>query len=117
MARLAAGAIKVKDRERAPAPRAGFEGGQMPLQRRMPKFGFSSLSARFSAEVRTVALVKCGTEVVDLNALRAAKLIGHRIKRVKVIAAGPLEQPLVVRGLSVTKGARTIIESAGGKVE
>ena len=98
-------------------PRAGFEGGQMPMQRRLPKFGFASITARFVAEVRTGALTKCKADVVDLVALRAATLIGHRIKRVKVIAAGEMTRAVTVQGLAVTKGARALIEAAGGKVE
>lgn len=98
-------------------PRPGFEGGQMPLQRRMPKFGFASSTARFVAQVRTGALAKCESDVVDLSALHTAKLIGHRIKRVKIIAAGEVNKAVTIQGISVTKGARTLIESAGGKVE
>ncbi len=97
-------------------PRAGFEGGQMPFQRRIPKFGFASTTARFVAEVRTGALAKCESDVVNLSTLHAAKLIGHRIKRVKIIAAGEVNKAVSVQGLAVTKGARTLIESAGGKV-
>ena len=98
-------------------PRPGFEGGQMPLHRRLPKFGFASTTARFGAEVRTSALAKCESDVVDLSALRAAKLIGHRIKRVKVIAAGELSKAVTVRGLAATRGAKALIEAAGGTVE
>jgi len=89
----------------------------MPMQRRMPKFGFASTTARFSDEVRTGSLAKCTTDVIDLSALRAAKLIGHRIKRVKIIASGELTKAVTVQGLSVTKGARAIIEAAGGQVQ
>ena len=102
---------------KSPGPRPGFEGGQMPMQRRMPKFGFASTTARFSDEVRTGALAKCTTDVIDLSALRAAKLIGHRIKRVKIISSGELTKAVKVKGLSVTKGARAIIEAAGGQVQ
>ena len=102
---------------KSPGPRPGFEGGQMPMQRRMPKFGFASTTARFSDEVRTGSLAKCTTDVIDLSALRAAKLIGHRIKRVKIIASGELTKAVTVQGLSVTKGARAIIEAAGGQVQ
>ena len=89
----------------------------MPMQRRMPKFGFASTTARFVEQIRTGALAKCESDIVDLSALRAAKLIGHRIKRVKIIAAGEVGKAVTLQGLSVTKGARTLIESAGGKVE
>ena len=98
-------------------PRPGFEGGQMPMQRRMPKFGFASTTPKFSDEVRTGDLAKCGTEIVDLPALRDAKLIGHRIKKVKVIASGELTKGVTVQGLVVTKGANAIIKAAGGQVE
>ena len=97
--------------------KVGFEGGQMPMQRRMPKFGFASTTAKFSDEVRTGDLAKCGTEIVDLPALRDAKLIGHRIKKVKVIASGELTKEVTVQGLAVTKGANAIIKAAGGQVE
>ena len=89
----------------------------MPMQRRMPKFGFASTTAKFSDEVRTGDLAKCGTEIVDLPALRDAKLIGHRIKKVKVIASGELTKGVTVQGLVVTKGANAIIKAAGGQVE
>lgn len=98
-------------------PPAGFEGGQMPLHRRIPKFGFASMTARFVAEVRTGALAKCEGEVIDLAAIHAAKLIGHRIKRVKVIASGEVTKAVTLRGLAVTKGAKVLIEAAGGTVE
>ena len=89
----------------------------MPLHRRIPKFGFASTTAKYAAEVRTNSLAKCATDVVDLAALQTAKLIGHRIKRVKIIAAGEVTKAVTIQGLSVTKGAQLLIESAGGKVE
>lgn len=95
----------------------GFEGGQMPLQRRLPKFGFRSRKARFSAEVRLGALGKVQAEPIDLAALKAAKLIGLEVRRAKVIAKGSLEGPVVLRGVAVTKGARAAIEAAGGRIE
>jgi len=97
--------------------KVGFEGGQMPLQRRLPKVGFTSRKKAFSCEVRLHELVKAGAEVVDLEALKAANLIGARITTAKVIASGKLEKPVTVKGLAVTKGARAAIEAAGGKVE
>lgn len=95
----------------------GFEGGQMPLQRRLPKVGFNSMMAADRAEVRLHEIAKIEGGVVDLLALKSANLIGHEIKRVKVIASGTIDKAVTVRGLGVTKGARAAIEAAGGKVE
>lgn len=97
--------------------KVGFEGGQMPLQRRLPKVGFSSRKAKYMAEIRLPELTKVEGDVVDLLALKAANIIGHQIKRAKVILSGELTQAVTVRGLGVTKGARAAIEAAGGKVE
>jgi large subunit ribosomal protein L15 len=97
--------------------KVGFEGGQMPLQRRLPKVGFTSRKARFVTEIRLNELEKVGGEVVDLLALKAANIIGQQIKRVKVILSGELTKAVTVSGLGVTKGARAAIEAAGGKVE
>ncbi|MGH8653709.1 MAG: 50S ribosomal protein L15 [Gammaproteobacteria bacterium] len=97
--------------------KAGYEGGQMPLKRRLPKFGFRSIKARDTSEVRLHELAKVPMETIDLEALKAAKIIGHRVKRVKVIASGNLESPVTVKGLRVTKGAREAIEAIGGKIE
>ena len=97
--------------------RLGFEGGQMPMQRRLPKFGFHSRKALSRAEVRLGELAKVNAEVIDLEALIAADLINHHITTVKVIASGAIDKPVVVRGIGVTRGARAAIEAAGGKVE
>ena len=97
--------------------KVGFEGGQMPLQRRLPKVGFSSRKAKYMAEIRLPELTKVEGDVVDLLALKTANIIGHQIKRAKVILSGELTQAVTVRGLGVTKGARAAIEAAGGKVE
>lgn len=97
--------------------RRGFEGGQMPLQRRLPKFGFASRSARYVSEVRLGDLVRVDADFIDLAALKAAKLIARQVKRAKVIATGTLDKALRLKGLAVTKGARAIIEAQGGKVE
>ncbi len=99
--------------------KVGFEGGQMPLQRRLPKVGFSSRKARYAAEIRLHELEKPGTEdgVVDLAALKAAGVLSHEIKQAKVIASGEIKTAVTVRGLKVTKGARAAIEAAGGKIE
>jgi large subunit ribosomal protein L15 len=97
--------------------KVGFEGGQMPLQRRLPKVGFNSRTAPFVAEVRLNELTKVDGDVVDLLSLKAANVIGQQIKRAKVILSGEITQPVTVSGLGVTKGARAAIEAAGGKVE
>lgn len=99
--------------------RPGFEGGQMPLQKRLPKYGFTSRVSRVSAEVRLVELNQIDGDVVDLAALRQAGLIGSSIERAKIFLAGELDagKALMVRGLSVTRGARAAIEAAGGSVE
>ncbi len=97
--------------------KVGFEGGQMPLHRRLPKIGFRSRTQRFVDEIRLHELNKLPGEVVDLEALRQADLISSIVKRVKIIASGRLERPVTVKGLAVTKGARQAIEAAGGKVE
>ena len=98
-------------------PAVGFEGGQMPLQRRLPKVGFRSRKASLSDEIRLHELASVKGDVVDLAALRKANLISNGIKRVKIIASGEISRGLTVRGLAVTKGARAAIEAAGGKVE
>ena len=95
----------------------GFEGGQMPLQRRLPKIGFSSRKGRFVAEVRLNELNNIEADVIDLLALKAANIINQSIKRVKVIASGEVTKAVTLRGLAVTKGARAAIEAAGGKIE
>jgi len=97
--------------------KVGFEGGQMPLQRRLPKVGFSSRKARFMAEIRLPELLKIEGDVVDLLSLKAANIIGHHVKRAKVILSGEITTAVTVRGLGATKGARAAIEAAGGKVE
>ena len=95
----------------------GFEGGQMPLQRRLPKRGFASTGGRDSAEVRLYHINVLDAEVIDLDALKEAGVVGKHVKRVKVINTGTLERKVTIKGLGVTKGAREAIESAGGKVE
>lgn len=97
--------------------RPGFEGGQMPLQKRLPKFGFTSRIGLVSAEIRLSELNKVDAEVVDLEALRAAGLINTTIKRAKVFLSGELTKAVTVKGLAVTKGAKAAIEAAGGKIE
>ena len=97
--------------------KVGFEGGQMPLQRRLPKVGFHSRKARFSAEVRLHELALAGADVVDADSLKKAGLISQQALRVKVIKSGKLDKAVTVKGIKVTKGAREAIEAAGGKVE
>jgi large subunit ribosomal protein L15 len=95
----------------------GFEGGQMPLHRRLPKFGFSSRKGRYNAELKVDKLALLNEDSVDLEMLKAAKLVARRARRVKIIAGGKLERAIVVKDVSVTRGARAAIEAAGGKVE
>jgi large subunit ribosomal protein L15 len=95
----------------------GFEGGQMPLQRRLPKFGFTSRQAQYTAEIRLNELTKVEGDIVDLAALKAADIIGDKIKRARVILSGEIKQAVTIKGLKVTKGAKAAIEAAGGKVE
>ena len=96
--------------------KVGFEGGQMPLQRRLPKVGFNSRLSSVTAEIRLQELAKIDAEVVDLDALLAANLISKNIKRAKIIDSGKIEKAVSVKGLGLTKGARAAIEAAGGKV-
>jgi large subunit ribosomal protein L15 len=97
--------------------KVGFEGGQMPLQRRLPKIGFRSRIARVSDEIRLSELSQVEGNEVTLDSLRAAGLIDRVIKRVKVIKSGSIERAVPVRGIGVTAGARAAIEAAGGSVE
>jgi len=95
----------------------GFEGGQMPLQRRLPKVGFSSRKAVTTAEVRLDVLQNLGLEVVDLLALKSAGVISENILRVKVIGSGDITSAVTTKGLAATAGAQKAIEAVGGKVE
>lgn len=95
----------------------GFEGGQMPLQRRLPKVGFRSHLKPSRAEVRLDALALVAAEVIDILALKAAGLVPIQTDKVKVILAGELKKPLTLKGVHATRGARAAIEAAGGKVE
>lgn len=96
--------------------RPGFEGGQMPLQKRVPKFGFYSRIGSTTAEVRTAELNKVAGETVNLEALEKANVIDRNIKRVKVMLSGDVTRALTVEGIMVSKGAKAAIEAAGGKV-
>jgi large subunit ribosomal protein L15 len=97
--------------------KVGFEGGQMPLQRRLPKVGFRSHMKRTRAEVRLHELALVTAPVVDLAALKAANLVSADVERAKVVLSGKLEKAVTLKGVGVTKGARVAIEAAGGKVE
>jgi len=95
----------------------GFEGGQMPLQKRLPKFGFTSRIGMVTAEVRTSELNKVDADVIDLAALEKADIINRNVKRVKVMLSGDVTKALTLKGVRVTKGAKAAIEAAGGKIE
>ena len=95
----------------------GFEGGQMPLQKRLPKYGFTSRMARTTAQVRLGELAKVRQEVIDLQALKAAGVVRDNTERARVFLSGKLSRPVTLKGLAVTKGVRAAIERAGGKVE
>ncbi|WP_443090918.1 50S ribosomal protein L15 [Basfia succiniciproducens] len=97
--------------------RRGFEGGQMPLYRRLPKFGFTSMKAAVTAEIRLNDLTKVENNVVTLESLKAANIITKDIQFAKVVLAGEVKGAVTVRGLRVTKGAKAAIEAAGGSVE
>ncbi len=97
--------------------RRGFEGGQMPLYRRLPKFGFTSRKAMITAEVRLSELALVEGDVIDLNTLKAANVVGTQIEFAKVMLSGEITRAVTLRGLRVTKGARAAIEAAGGKIE
>ena len=95
----------------------GFEGGQMPMQRRLPKFGFTSAKSLISEEVRLSELALVDGEIVDLETLKKANVLRDSTKFEKVMLSGELDKAVTVRGIKVTKGARAAIEAAGGKVE
>ncbi len=97
--------------------RPGFEGGQMPLKQRLPKFGFTSRKGMVTAEVRLGELAKVEGDVVSLETLKAANLITKDILFVKVVLSGEIARAVTVKGLRVTKGAKAAIEAAGGKIE
>ncbi len=95
----------------------GFEGGQMPLQRRLPKIGFTTAKSRVTGEIRLHELAAVNADVIDLNALKQANLVPRHIERVKIFASGAINKAVTVKGIKVTKGARLAIEAAGGRVE
>lgn len=96
--------------------KVGFEGGQMPLQRRLPKFGFISRKALVTKEIRLGELNAVDAKEIDLLALKEANLISSTIQDVKIFLSGEIKKPVVIRGIRVTKGAKAAIEKAGGKV-
>lgn len=96
--------------------KVGFEGGQMPLQRRLPKRGFKSAALKFRSEITLADLERLGAEEVDLVALKAAGLVGELIKVVKVIKRGELSRKVALKGIGATAGAKAAIEAAGGSV-
>lgn len=97
--------------------KVGFEGGQMPLQRRVPKVGFSSRISRVTEEIRLNELNSLAVDVIDIQVLKDANLINKSILRAKVMLSGTIDKAVTLKGISVTKGARQAIETAGGKVE
>lgn len=97
--------------------KSGFEGGQLPLQRRLPKFGFNSLQANEVAEIQLRSLNKIKPTRIDLAELKKANLISSSIKRAKVILAGNIDKAITLVGIKVTAGARKAIEAVGGKIE
>lgn len=97
--------------------KVGFEGGQMPIQRRLPKRGFRSMMSKTTAEVRLSDLARIEAAVIDLGALKAANLVPTQALRAKVYLAGSLSKAVTLKGLGATKGARAAIEQSGGKVE
>jgi large subunit ribosomal protein L15 len=97
--------------------KVGFEGGQMPLQRRLPKVGFVSRKSLTTAELRLHELARVEADVIDLQALKDANLVSRNMQRVKVFASGSIDKAVTLKGIPVSRGARAAIEAAGGKVE
>lgn len=96
--------------------KVGFEGGQMPLQRRLPKRGFKSMTAPYRAEIRLSDLDKLAVNDIDLLVLKQAGIVSQRIREARVILSGELKKSVNLSGLTVTKGARAAIESRGGTI-
>jgi large subunit ribosomal protein L15 len=97
--------------------KVGFEGGQMPLQRRLPKIGFRSAMARKVAEVRVSELAKVPGDIIDLASLKAANVIPATVLRARIVSSGKVTKAVTIKGVHVTKGARSAIEAAGGRIE
>ena len=97
--------------------KVGFEGGQMPLQRRLPKVGFRSRMAKYTAELRLHELAIPEADVIDMDVLKKLNLVPAFVTKVKVIKSGELDKAVKLKGIAVTKGAREVIEKAGGSIE
>ncbi len=96
--------------------KVGFEGGQMPLQRRLPKRGFKSLTLKYAGQVTLTDLERLGVDEIDMLTLKAAGIVGQMIKSVKVVKTGELTRKVVLKGLNATAGAKAAIEAAGGSI-
>lgn len=96
---------------------AGFEGGQMPLQKRLPKYGFTSRISRTTAQVRLAELNKVAADVIDLQSLKDADIVKDDVQRVRVFLSGELKRAVTLKGIPASKGARAAIEQAGGSIE
>jgi len=97
-------------------PKIGFEGGQMPLQRRLPKIGFTSRKAQYKTEIRLDTLANIDADIIDIAALKQADVIGEKITSVKIVNSGELTKAIKTSGLNATAGAKATIEAAGGSV-
>lgn len=97
--------------------KVGFEGGQMPLQRRLPKVGFASRMSKYRAELRLHELAIPEADVIDMDVLKKLNLVPAFVTKVKVIKSGELDKAVKLKGIAVTKGARAVIEKAGGSIE
>ncbi|NNC78366.1 MAG: 50S ribosomal protein L15 [Woeseiaceae bacterium] len=97
--------------------KVGFEGGQMPLQRRLPKVGFRSRMAKNTAELRLHELAIPDADVIDMDVLKKSRLVPATVSKVKVILSGEIDKAVKLKGIAVTKGARAAIEKAGGSIE
>ena len=97
--------------------KVGFEGGQMPIQRRLPKFGFRSKIAPTVAEVRLSELAKVKADVIDLDALKAANVVHAQAERARIVSSGTISRKVTIKGLHLTKGAKAAVEAAGGTIE
>ena len=96
--------------------RPGFEGGQMPIQQRLPKFGFTSKKANFKCHIKIRDLEKLDLEIIDLDSLKSKKIIKNKIQEVKVVLGGEFTKSLKIKGLKVSKAAREEITSKGGEI-
>ncbi len=95
----------------------GFEGGQMPLQRRLPKVGFNSRMAKYTAELTLNEIASVDADIVDINALHKANILPYSMKRAKVMLSGTIDKAVTLKGIRATKGARAAIEKAGGSLQ